>query len=121
MKQTVSIIIPTLNEEDAIKEVITDAYAVQPMIKDYALELIVVDGRSTDNTVEEARSAGAIVRTEPIQGKGNVVRRMFSDIEADIYVMVGLGVLPAPRLASNVPLAQRGKSGRIGKQWKPHQ
>ncbi|MFX3645682.1 glycosyltransferase, partial [Streptococcus suis] len=47
----------------------------------------VYDNNSTDNTVNEALQAGAIVRHEPRQGKGEVVRRMFSDIDADIYVM----------------------------------
>jgi glycosyltransferase involved in cell wall biosynthesis len=48
----------------------------------------VYDNNSRDRTVDEARAAGAVVRTEPRQGKGNVVRRMFADIEADIYVLV---------------------------------
>jgi glycosyltransferase involved in cell wall biosynthesis len=50
-------------------------------------EIYVYDNNSKDRTLEVAREAGAIVRTEPRQGKGNVVRRMFADIEADIYVL----------------------------------
>ena len=50
--------------------------------------IFVYDNNSKDLTISRAREAGAIVRREPLQGKGNVVRRMFSDIQADIYVMV---------------------------------
>src|SRR6185503_12644536 len=50
-------------------------------------EVYVYDNNSKDRTLEVAREAGAIVRTEPRQGKGNVVRRMFADIEADIYIL----------------------------------
>ena len=50
--------------------------------------IFVYDNASTDATLERARNAGAIVRSEPLRGKGYVVRRMFADIEADIYVLV---------------------------------
>ena len=51
-------------------------------------EIWVFDNNSTDSTVAVAQGAGAIVRRTPLQGKGNVVRRMFADVEADVYVLV---------------------------------
>ncbi|MDB6159804.1 MAG: glycosyl transferase [Gammaproteobacteria bacterium] len=79
----VAVLIPCLNEESAIAKVIADFRASLPD----AL-IFVYDNGSTDRTVEIARVAGAIVRKEPLKGKGNVMRRMFADIEADIYVLV---------------------------------
>jgi glycosyltransferase involved in cell wall biosynthesis len=76
-------VMPCLNEEAAIAHVIADFRAALPD----AL-IFVYDNGSTDRTVEVARAAGAIVRSEPLKGKGNVMRRMFADIEADIYVLV---------------------------------
>ena len=63
------------------------------MVRDFrdalpAADIYVYDNNSRDRTIEEARAAEAIVRSEPRQGKGNVVRRMFADIEADIYILV---------------------------------
>ena len=80
---TVAVLIPCYNEEHAITQVVTDFKAALP-----GATIYVYDNNSRDRTVELARAAGAVVRHEPLQGKGNVVRRMFSDIEADIYVMV---------------------------------
>ena len=80
---TVAVLIPCYNEEHAITQVVADFKAALP-----AATIYVYDNNSRDKTVELARAAGAVVRHEPLQGKGNVVRRMFSDIEADIYVMV---------------------------------
>lgn len=79
----IAILIPCYNEETAIPKVVQDFRQVLPEAAIY-----VYDNNSRDRTVEVARAAGAIVRTEPLQGKGNVVRRMFSDVEADIYVLV---------------------------------
>src|ERR1700744_5418603 len=79
----IAILIPCYNEEAAIGQVVADFRGVLPTAAIY-----VYDNNSRDRTVEVARAAGAIVRTEPLQGKGNVVRRMFADIEADIYVLV---------------------------------
>jgi glycosyltransferase involved in cell wall biosynthesis len=79
----VAVLIPCLNEESAIGKVIADFRASLPD----AL-IFVYDNGSTDRTVEIARAAGAIVRKEPLRGKGNVMRRMFADIEADVYVLV---------------------------------
>ncbi len=79
----IAVLIPCLNEEVAIPKVIADFRRQLPD----AL-IFVYDNGSTDRTSEVARAAGAIVRREPLKGKGNVVRRMFADIEADIYVLV---------------------------------
>ena len=79
----VAVMIPCLNEEAAIPRVVADFREVLPE----AL-IFVYDNGSSDRTIEVARSAGAIVRSEPLRGKGNVVRRMFADVEADIYVLV---------------------------------
>jgi glycosyltransferase involved in cell wall biosynthesis len=79
----VAVLIPCLNEEAAIGKVIADFRAAIP-----AAFIFVYDNGSTDRTVQIARQRGAIVRTEPLRGKGNVMRRMFADVEADIYVLV---------------------------------
>ena len=74
---------PCFNEEVAIAKVVADFRAALPEAAIY-----VYDNNSTDRTVEVARAAGAIVRRETHQGKGHVVRRMFTDVDADIYVLV---------------------------------
>ncbi len=76
------VLVPCLNEEAAIGKVVTDFRAALPTATVY-----VYDNNSTDKTAAVATAAGAIVRRERRPGKGNVVRRMFQDIEADIYVM----------------------------------
>ena len=79
----VAVMIPCLNEEAAIPKVVADFRQHLP-----DAVIFVYDNGSTDRTAEVAAAAGAIVRCEPLKGKGNVVRRMFADIEADIYVLV---------------------------------
>jgi len=79
----VAVLIPCFNEEIAIGEVVDGLRAALPQAAIY-----VYDNNSTDGTVEVAGSHGAHVRRETRQGKGNVVRRMFADIEADIYVLI---------------------------------
>jgi glycosyltransferase involved in cell wall biosynthesis len=79
----VALIIPCYNEEAAIEAVIDSFKKKLPGIKCY-----VYDNNSTDLTVAKALKAGAIVRRVSQKGKGNVVRRMFADVDADIYVMV---------------------------------
>jgi glycosyltransferase involved in cell wall biosynthesis len=79
----VAVLVPCYNEEAAIAKVVADFSAALPEAMIY-----VYDNNSRDHTVERAVAAGAVVRTERRQGKGNVVRRMFADIEADIYVLV---------------------------------
>ena len=79
----IAVLVPCYNEEAAIAKVVSDFRAALPQAAIY-----VYDNNSRDRTVERAVAAGAVVRTEQRQGKGNVVRRMFADIEADIYVLV---------------------------------
>jgi glycosyltransferase involved in cell wall biosynthesis len=79
----VAVLVPCYNEERAVANVVADFRAA---LSDAAV--YVYDNNSTDNTVAAARAAGAVVRRETYQGKGHVVRRMFSDIEADVYVLV---------------------------------
>jgi len=79
----VAVLVPCYNEERAIAKVVADFRAALP-----AATVYVYDNNSTDGTVAAARDAGAVVRRETHQGKGHVVRRMFNDIEADIYVLV---------------------------------
>lgn len=79
----VAVLIPCLNEEAAISKVVADFRRALP-----GALIFVYDNGSTDRTVEVARRAGAIVRREPLPGKGNAVRRMFADVEADVYVLV---------------------------------
>ena len=79
----VAVLVPCYNEEAAIAKVVEDFRAALPDAAVY-----VYDNNSKDQTAARARAAGAVVRNEARQGKGNVVRRMFADIEADIYVLV---------------------------------
>jgi glycosyltransferase involved in cell wall biosynthesis len=79
----IAVLIPCYNEEAAIQAVVSDFSQALPQAK-----IFVYDNNSRDRTFAIAKAAGAIVRTEALQGKGNVVRRMFSDIEADVYVLV---------------------------------
>jgi len=80
---TVAVLVPCYNEAAAIGKVVADFRALLPRARIY-----VYDNNSTDNTASVAAQAGAIVRSEHQQGKGNVVRRMFADIDADVYVLV---------------------------------
>ncbi len=82
MTDSIAVLIPCYNEEKSIVKVINDFKKYLP-----EAEIYVYDNNSTDKTFELATKAGAIVRKEPMQGKGNVIRRMFADIDADIYVM----------------------------------
>ena len=78
-----AVLIPCYNEEQTVAKVITDCRAALPDAVIY-----VYDNNSTDRTAEIARSLGAVVRHEHQQGKGNVVRTMFRDIDAECYIMV---------------------------------
>jgi len=82
-RQRLAVLVPCYNEETAIAKVVADFRAALPDAAIY-----VYDNNSTDRTVEAATRAGATVRREQHQGKGHVVRRMFTDIDADIYVLV---------------------------------
>jgi glycosyltransferase involved in cell wall biosynthesis len=79
----VAVLVPCYNEERSIAKVVADFRAALPEAAVY-----VYDNNSTDGTVQAARQAGAVVRREVYQGKGHVVRRMFNDVEADIYLLV---------------------------------
>lgn len=79
----VAVIIPCYNEAIAISRVVKSFIKILPRA-----EIHVFDNNSSDNTAKIARESGAIVHRVKLQGKGNVVRRMFADIDADIYVMV---------------------------------
>lgn len=78
----IAVLLPCFNEEATVSRVIAAFREALP-----SAALYVYDNGSTDGTVEIAEKAGAIVRHEPLPGKGNVVRRMFRDVEADIYVL----------------------------------
>ena len=79
----IAVLIPCYNEEKTIAKVVKDAREALPDSVVY-----VYDNNSTDRTVELARDAGAVIRYENMQGKGNVMRRMFREIEAECYIMV---------------------------------
>jgi hypothetical protein len=79
----VAVLVPCYNEEIAIARVVADFRASLPRATVY-----VYDNNSSDGTGAAAREAGAVVRRELLQGKGHVVRRMFADIDAEIYVLV---------------------------------
>jgi glycosyltransferase involved in cell wall biosynthesis len=79
----IAVVIPCYNEAQAIAAVVRDFAAALPEAVIY-----VYDNNSQDETRERAAQAGAIVRSETFQGKGNVVRRMFADVEAEVYVLV---------------------------------
>ena len=94
MPPDIAVLIPCHNEELTIAEVVNDFRSALP-----ACRVFVYDNNSTDNTVARAQEAGAIVRKEQLQGKGNVVRRMFSDVNADVYLMCDGDGTYDPKLA----------------------
>ena len=101
---TIAAIVPCFNEEVAIGQVVADLKAAVDGITVY-----VYDNNSTDRTAEVAAKAGAIVRTERRPGKGNVVRRAFADIDADIYVMIdGDDTYDAAALPDMIELLRTG-------------
>ncbi len=79
----IAVLVPCFNEEAAVATVIADFRKALP-----SAEIFVYDNNSSDRTAAVAREAGASVRSECRQGKGHVVRRMFADVDADIYVLV---------------------------------
>jgi glycosyltransferase involved in cell wall biosynthesis len=81
-RHKIAVVIPCFNEGHAIAEVVRSFQSALPYASIY-----VFDNNSTDETVAEARAAGALIRREALQGKGNVVRRMFADVDADAYLM----------------------------------
>jgi glycosyltransferase involved in cell wall biosynthesis len=100
----VAVLIPCYNESATIGKVVRDFNYALP-----SAQIYVYDNNSQDETVRKAIEAGAIVRQETIQGKGNVVRRMFREIEADLYVLVdGDDTYDAEKMAELVNLASSG-------------
>jgi glycosyltransferase involved in cell wall biosynthesis len=79
----IAVLVPCVNEERTIGRVVNDFRAALP-----DADIYVYDNNSTDSSIDTARAAGAIVRRESRQGKGHVIRRMFGDVEADIYLLV---------------------------------
>lgn len=91
MKSKIAVLIPCYNESKTVAKVVKDYKKALP-----EADIYVYDNNSTDDTGKIAKEAGAIVKVEHRQGKGNVVRSMFRDIEADCYLMVdGDGTYPA--------------------------
>jgi glycosyltransferase involved in cell wall biosynthesis len=93
-RPTIAVLLPCYNEEAAIARTVAGFQAALPDATIY-----VYDNNSKDGTVAEARKAGAVVRTERMQGKGHVVRRMFADIDADIYLMADGDLTYDPKAA----------------------
>jgi len=93
----VAVVLPCYNEEAAIAETVAGFRAALP-----GAAIYVYDNNSRDRTVEIARAAGAIVRSEKTQGKGNVVRRMFADVEADVYIMADGDLTYDPKAAAGM-------------------
>ena len=97
----IAVLLPCFNEEAAVASVVADFRKALPQAAIY-----VYDNNSTDRTAELARAAGAEVRSERRQGKGHVVRRMFADIDADIYVLADgdatYDAASAPRLIARL-------------------
>ena len=91
MNKKIAVLIPCYNEAKTVERVIKDYKKALP-----GANIYVYDNNSTDGTAKVAKSVGAIVKQEHRQGKGNVVRSMFRDIDADCYLMVdGDGTYPA--------------------------
>ncbi|MBO3759431.1 glycosyltransferase family 2 protein [Ciceribacter sp. L1K22] len=94
----IAVLVPCYNEATTIASVVTDFRLALPQATIY-----VYDNNSKDDTAEIAREAGAVVRSETRQGKGQVVRRMFADIDADVYVLVdGDDTYAAPAAAQAI-------------------
>lgn len=105
----IAVLIPCYNESQTIAKVVTDYKAVLP-----DADIYVYDNNSTDNTAEIASKAGAIVRHEYRQGKGNVIRTMFRDIDADCYLMIdGDDTYPAENASEMCQLILDGKADMV--------
>ncbi|MEK0218261.1 glycosyltransferase family 2 protein [Bifidobacterium mongoliense] len=107
---TVAILLPCYNEELTIGKVVTDFKTALPDAMVY-----VYDNNSTDRTAQIATDAGAVVRKEPRQGKGNVIHSMFEDIDADVYIMAdGDDTYPAEAAPAMVAKVLEGYDMVIG-------
>src|SRR6478672_6804697 len=101
----VAVLVPCFNEEAAVATVVADFRKALP-----SAEIFVYDNNSTDRTIAVARAAGAQVRSERRQGKGHVVRRMFADVDADVFVLVdGDATYCADTAPAMIDLLQREK------------
>lgn len=108
-KKTVAVLIPCYNESKTIEKVVKDYREVLP-----EADIYVYDNNSKDHTDEIARKAGAIVKYEYRQGKGNVIRSMFRDIDADCYLMIdGDDTYPAEDARTMVDLVLEGKADMV--------
>ena len=108
-KSSIAVLIPCYNEEKTIKKVVTDFKKELP-----DADIYVYDNNSTDNTSKLAEEAGAIVRYEYRQGKGNVIRSMFRDIDADCYLMIdGDDTYPAESAKEMCDLVLSGKADMV--------
>ena len=104
-----AVLIPCYNEEPTIAKVVQDFRRELP-----EADIYVYDNNSTDGTVDAAKAAGAIIRQEPRQGKGNVVRSMFRDIDADVYLMVdGDDTYPAEDARRMIQMVVDSKSDMV--------
>ena len=98
---SIAVLLPCFNEATTIAGVVKHFREIMPEATIY-----VYDNNSTDRTIQQAEQAGAVIRREVLQGKGNVVRRMFADIEADVYVLSDgdetYDVASAPKMVSTL-------------------
>lgn len=109
MRNKIAVLLPCYNESKTIEKVVLDFKRVLP-----EADIYVYDNNSTDGTDEIARRAGAIVRYEHKQGKGNVVRSMFRQIEADCYIMAdGDDTYPAEDARAMADLVLSGKADMV--------
>lgn len=109
MQQTIAVLIPCWNEAQTIEKVVHDWKSALP-----EADIYVYDNNSTDKTAEIAMKAGAIVRYEYAQGKGNVIRRMFREIDADCYIMVdGDDTYPADNARDMVNLVLQQQADMV--------
>lgn len=108
--EKIAVLVPCYNEELTVEKVVSDFKKELP-----DADIYVYDNNSKDRTSELALKAGAIVRKETAQGKGNVVRSMFQDIDADIYVMVdGDDTYPADEVHGLIEAVREGADMVIG-------
>ncbi len=109
MNRKIAVLVPCYNEASTIAKVVNDFREALP-----DADIYVYDNNSTDQTVENARSAGAIVKYEYRQGKGNVVRNMFRTIDASCYLMIdGDDTYPAQHAKEMCDLVLEGKADMV--------
>ena len=109
MKNKIAVLIPCYNESKTIAKVVKDYKRVLP-----EADIYVYDNNSSDGTDKIAKKAGAIVKYEYRQGKGNVIRSMFKDIEADCYLMIdGDDTYPAENAREMCDLVLEGKADMV--------